>query len=75
MLEGIRKRIAEIFYQPPPPPVTKIETNPPQAEISLTDPLMWPKGSMPFPYNPDQFAMRKGGMVLYDKMRRYSMVK
>jgi len=75
MLERFRKRIAEIFYQPPPAPVMKIEANPPQAEISLTDPLMWPKGSMPFPYNPDQFAMRKGGMILYDKMRRYSMVK
>lgn len=47
---------------------------PPTGEISLRDAL-YPRGTLWSPYNPDIFVMRKGGMAVYDKMRRDEQVK
>ena len=44
-------------------------------EISFRDPMLYPRGSMWAPYNPDVFVMRKGGLEIYDKMRRDEQVK
>jgi SPP1 gp7 family putative phage head morphogenesis protein len=44
-------------------------------EISLRDPQMYPKGLVQYPYNEDIFVQRKGGLHIYDKMRRDEQVK
>lgn len=44
-------------------------------EISFRDPMLYPKASMWTAYNPDIFVQRKGGLEVYDKMRRDEQIK
>lgn len=50
-------------------------SSPPKGEVSFRDPLLYPQGTMWSAYNPDIFVMRKGGLYVYDKMRRDEQIK
>lgn len=61
-------------FQKKSEPVGPVQA-PGKAEISLVDPLLYPSSGVWTAYNPDVFAMRKGGLYLYDKMRRDEQIK
>jgi SPP1 gp7 family putative phage head morphogenesis protein len=49
----------------------------PRGEISFRDPLLYPASGKYHwaPYNPDIFVQRKGGLEIYEKMRRDEQIK
>jgi SPP1 gp7 family putative phage head morphogenesis protein len=50
-------------------------TTPPLGEQSLADPFLWPSRYGTWPYNPDIFVQRKGGLRIYEEMRRDPVIR
>lgn len=58
-------------------PESRVAENaqPSRAEISYRDPILYPPGMLFPPYNPDIFAQTKGGLDIYERMRRDEQIK